>query len=440
MLDTLLNRPSGPGEAAIKVKDVLNLAHMDRLASLRRTISRKHLLASAAAFLSIFLLLFLYIFSQSHSESSSYAGFYDVAPSDDCILDVDILRSYGLLNESTTVEYARLVVSVDRDKVCSSRPVHVRASPVPTTKPEAKHIIFELATSLERLDESLDAIANWAGGTYANIIAVIEPHPDEEYLDGYFSLVKVLYKWSDWPTVTKWAAFIDDDTFFPSMANLVSLLEAYDFKGQHYIGGITEDFRQMYSWGYMGYGGAGVFLSIPLLAELNKHYDACNAVKDTGDRRHARCIYTYTTTKLAWEHDLHQLDLHGDASGFYESGRPLPLSLHHWKSWFPVDMVELNEVAWNWYLVNGFALIRYSTPPPELPGEGPLSMEKTWEDSVYGGSDDGGALKVGENSVRQFYVRQQPASGDGEPDQQQPDQVLEVVWRSKQPLMVGKEN
>lgn len=296
----------------------------------------------------------------------------------------------------------------------------------------------------------------------------------EEYLDQYFSLVKLLYKWSDWPTVTKWAAFIDDDTFFPSMANLVSRLEAYDFRKQHNVGGITEDFGQMYSWGYMGYGGVGVFLSIPLLAELNKHYDACNAIKDTGDWRLARCIYTYTTTKLTWEHDLYQLDLHGDASGFYESGRPLPPSLNHWKFWFPVDMVELSKVSWvcgdecmlrrwgfmrdddddhdddheykNWYLVNGFALIRYSTPPPELPGEGPLSMEKTWEDSAYGSSDDGfghtlgplrlkdegkitfrlrGAVKVEEeDSVRQFYVRQQPASGDGEPDQQQPDQIL----------------
>lgn len=88
---------------------------MDRLAPLWRTISRKHLLASAAAFFSIFLLLFLYMFSPSHSESSSYADFYDITPSDDCILDVDILRSYELLNQSTTVEYARLVVNVDRD-------------------------------------------------------------------------------------------------------------------------------------------------------------------------------------------------------------------------------------------------------------------------------------------------------------------------------------
>jgi hypothetical protein len=87
----------------------------------------------------------------------------------------------------------------------------------------------------------------------------------------------------------------------------------------------------------------------------------------------ARCIYDHTTTKLKWERGLYQLDPRGDTSGFYESGRPLPLSLHHWKSWFHADMVSLGKVAvicgeacllrcWHlsddWYLVNGVSVVK----------------------------------------------------------------------------------
>lgn len=487
-------------------------SHLDRLVLLPGAMSRRSILTTTAAFFAICLLLSLYLFGPSYPSSS-----IDVTShtSSDCVVDIDVLRTLGL-NESTA-EYARLEIHVERSEafggfsddiflplpsfqsialdagerrqpltpeICSSI-VSMGAPPVPSSKPDASHILFGVATSLERLDGSLDAFAHWAGGTNTRILAVIEPHPDAslvehrarklgftltiiqsdaEYLDRYFSLVRAFFQHRDENTL--WAAFIDDDTFFPSMSNLVSRLGSYDAGKPQYIGGISEDFGQMYNWGYMAYGGAGIFISMPLLDELDRFYDACNAAKVTGDRRLARCIYAHTTTKLTWEPGLHQLDLHGDASGFYESGRPLPLSLHHWKSWFDVDMVALSKVAsvcgeecllrrWrfadDWYLINGFGLVKYSAPLNKKEGED-LRMEMTWQESAYAGGDgfehtlgplrpkdegkisfrlcgairceEEGGEEGGGNCVRQFYVRQQPESSNG------PDQVLEVVWRS----------
>lgn len=145
-------------------------------------------------------------------------------------------------------------------------------------------------------------------------------------------------------------------------------------------------------WGFMAYGGAGIFVSVPLLDQIITVYDQCKAVKHTGDRRIAQCIYLHTITKLTPEPDLHQIDLHGDQSGFYEAaGRPQPLSLHHWKSWFPVPMSQLSAVAricgdtcllqqWrftdNWILTNGFSLVQYIEERPA----GDVTMEKTWND------------------------------------------------------------
>ncbi|KAE8356170.1 hypothetical protein BDV28DRAFT_154896 [Aspergillus coremiiformis] len=350
------------------------------------------------------------------------------------------------------------------DTICA--PVVTLTAPRRSSPPDASHILFGVATTLKRLDESLGPFAHWAGGTGARIIAVIDPDPRKshvlqrahrlgihltivesstEYLDRYFSLISVLHHNRE--VQTRWAVLIDDDTFFPSMQNLVNKLATYNATEPQYIGALTEDFEQMHDWGYMAYGGAGVFLSMPLLEQLNGVYAECSRFQDTGDRRIARCIYAHTTTKLSWERGLYQLDLHGDVSGFFESGRPLPLSVHHWKSWFQVDMEAMSAIAsicsdhcqlrrWRmsdgWFLVNGFSLIQYSTPSEDL-----QRMEQTWESGHYpddqfthslGPLRPKDEMKIslrlkhvvkGKEVVRQIYARESTSENP---------QVVEIIW------------
>ncbi|KAE8306745.1 hypothetical protein BDV41DRAFT_100469 [Aspergillus transmontanensis] len=410
-----------------------------------------------------------------------------------CHVDLDLLRTHA---SNSSAEYARLEISVVRtknftgfsdsldvpvptyqtvqldtknhteslpeEKCATSVTIH---APVAVPRPNASHLIFGVATSTERLYDSLDAFAHWAGGTNAHIVAVVDDEGSvtqskkrakeldirltviqnsDDLLDRYFSLLRTLFERKD--ELTQWIVLIDDDTFFPSMTNLVQRLATYDPTEPQYIGALTEDIMQMYHGSHMAYGGAGIFLSIPLVRQLNAVFRECYDFKGAGDRMIARCIYSHTTTKLKWEPGLHQLDLRGDASGFYESGRPLPLSLHHWKSWFHVDMVALSKVAaicgeacllrrWelsdDWYLINGFSVVKYS-----LPLQDPNSMEQTWDNSKYKGPDpfeyslgplrskDEGKVSfrlkeaIAETDrVRQIYVRKQ-----------EKPQVIEVVW------------
>lgn len=141
------------------------------------------------------------------------------------------------------------------------RPIIIQA-PKPPKRPDASHIIFGTATTLKRLNESIDAFAHWAAQTNTRILAIIEPQPsadikrleekaadlgvnlqitesDEDFDDRYFSLVKLLH---DERKRTQWAAFIDDDTFFLSMSVLVDRLARYDSSQPYYIGSLSEDF------------------------------------------------------------------------------------------------------------------------------------------------------------------------------------------------------
>ena len=110
----------------------------------------------------------------------------------------------------------------------------------------------------------------------------------------------------------------------------------------------------------------------------------------TGDRRISLCIYQYTPAKLTIDHRLRQLDMMGDVTGFFETGREPPLSVHHWKSWFHADMPKVASISelcgdtcllrqwWfadGWLLTNGFSVVKYSTDVDPFD----KTMELTWE-------------------------------------------------------------
>ncbi|KAI9367857.1 hypothetical protein BJX61DRAFT_265501 [Aspergillus egyptiacus] len=437
----------------------------------------------------------------SKSHTDAHADTEPDRSTDACFIDLNLLRLHT--DNASSVDYARLNIGVSRTENFTAfsdsldvalpkyrtvrldteasrdiRPendcrtsVTIQA-PVDLPRPDASHMVFGVATSLDRLEDSLDAFAHWAGNTNARLVAVVEQgasstrtrvqqrahelglrltitQTEDDRLDRYFSLIHVLFQHRD--DSTQWAVLIDDDTFFPSMRNLVARLASYDPTIPQYIGGMTEDLARLSQSGYMAYGGAGIFLSLPLLKHLQHVFETCHSFRDKGDRMLASCIYAHTTTKFTWERGLYQLDLRGDASGFFESGRPLPLSVHHWNSWFQADMVALGKVAdicgdecllhrfhlsRDWFLINGYSVIQDATLWND-----PRPMEQTWEKSKYKGSDPF-AYSLGPlrrldsdkvsllprdivqekelNQLRQIYVRNAT--------DEKPPQVLEVVW------------
>jgi len=346
--------------------------------------------------------------------------------------------------------------------------------PVPPKTVDASHIDFGVATTVSRLNESLDQFAHWAGYTRTRIFALIEPdetkvalqqvkikaenmginlfvtESEDDYLHRYFALISILE--GNMREQTKWGCIIDDDTFFLSMPALVDALAEYDDTKSYYIGGLSEGLPQIAVFGMIAFGGAGVFLSRPLLTDLGTVYDECQQMTFTGDRRIANCIYQYTTTRLTVDHRLHQLDLMKDASGFFESGREAPLSVHHWKSWFTADMPKLSVISdlcgetcllrqWQfsdgWILTNGFSVIKYSLPTE--PGD--IAMEMTWEPH-NGATDESylhelGPLRRKDDDKVSYQLTDALSEPNGRVTQwyilrdKDGDKVLELSWRKR---------
>lgn len=381
----------------------------------------------------------------------------------------------------TRLSGLRKVKSLNQNNALSPSRISV---PIPELSPvpDASSIVFGVATDLERLKESLDGFSHWASGNGARIIASIQKGPPANAIaetldkarllnidlkivpnqrpfdDRYFALTELLHQNRG---TAQWAALIDDDTFFPSMTNLLSVLSKYPAAQPQYIGSLSEDFFQIAIWGMIAYGGAGIFLSMPLLDELIPHVDACLAELNTGDKRLAICVLTYTTTRMTHENLLHQVDLKGDATGFYEALRPQPVSVHHWKSWNRIDIPSAALVSTvcgdkcifqkyrfsdDWQLTNGVSLVKYS----HVRDGNDIRMEKTWNDSR--GQDqeemfrhslapvkpkdpakisflvEGARVDEQNGLVSHLYIRRLP--------DEQKMEIVEVVWRKDLPQEV----
>ncbi|KAK6071897.1 hypothetical protein SCUP515_07681 [Seiridium cupressi] len=155
----------------------------------------------------------------------------------------------------------------------------------------------------------------------------------------YLTLVPTLYNHPERPN-KKWLVTCDDDTFFPSVHALTKKFEQYDSEAMLYIGTLSEDVNNVDRHGSQAFGGAGVFLSVPLAEQVTNDYDTCKTdekIREAnsgwgpqGDILLRKCIYENTDVRLSVMRGLYQLDLYGDPSGFYESGIK-PISLHHFK-------------------------------------------------------------------------------------------------------------
>jgi hypothetical protein len=341
--------------------------------------------------------------------------------------------------------------------------------------PDASDMIFSLQTTVGRLKDSVKYLNRWLPHTGARLYCIVKQdpdtpakdeemraletefhnrgmnvsvrhplHPDDSFEQRYFSLVNVMY--SARSPNTKWMVTIDDDTFFPSLHELRKMLSRHDETKPQYISALSEDWWAVDHYGFMGFGGASIILSVPMVKILDAHTRECYEHPSTwsGDVTIMDCIYRFSTTKLTNIPELYQMDMHNDLSGFYESGRPV-LSLHHWKEGNgKVEIDKTHLIAdlcddcylqrWQFQndlvLSNGFSIHTY--PQGHLTGTNPnhemidlLPMEETWDDSInvkhslnplrpkmaegtkwqYKMIDSGYVEKEGKKVLRQVYVR-----------------------------------
>lgn len=335
--------------------------------------------------------------SQAGLGSSSDSSLRPPLAPGECSPDIEFLRRQEL-GLTDTIRYARRCVTpqftkgMDREAVtaldgplvtdstivnltsCShvdSLPCDPLTIPVPFPYPKQtfEHFIFGVATYYDRMIEALPAFDHWLAHSGAPLVALIVDYADHdlpalETLFGAHGIELIAVHGEPKltidqnhfitlrPTVqnirpeTRWVGVLDDDTFFPSLYALSDAFSAYDHTKELWLGQLSEDFYSVRSWGFFAYGGAGAFLSVPLAKKLEPFQEQCleEAALPSGDGMLRDCVYYHSKTKLTLVSGLHQQDMRGDLSGFFEAGLK-PLSLHHWKSWYEEPVYKIAEVA-----------------------------------------------------------------------------------------------
>lgn len=269
----------------------------------------------------------------------------------------------------------------------------------------------------------------------------------------YFCLIKLLYETRT--PETEWLVLIDDDTFFPSLPYLVSHLESnYDASKEVLVAAMSDNMDQITSNGIIPYGGGGIFISVPLAASLTtpKVWDACiTSYRDQGDQIVNDCLNEHSQVRPSFDLGLNQMDIRGDPSGYFESGRRL-LSVHHWKTWYQANIPMAGNVSkacgfecvfqrWQFeddtVLSNGYSINNY---PDGIAGMVKLDrVEKTWDgymstfvhymgplrEAVPKGQKRTAelveAVEMQDVGVRQIYVERAGSDDDK-------DRVVELLW------------
>jgi hypothetical protein len=326
---------------------------------------------------------------------------------------------------------------------------------------------------LDASDEELQEVANLIGDVGIDV-EVYHSESSVEMAVRYLTLVPTLYTHDDAHN-KKWLVTCDDDTFFPSMHALIEKINSYDHTREMYIGTLSEDVGAVDRHGSQAFGGAGVFLSMPMAKRITELHDECTADQKVlesnsgwgaqGDILLRKCIYEHTETRLTHLNDLWQLDFQGDPSGFYESGIK-PLSVHHYRGggWHIARPLQITKVAVTCgedcsmlrfqtgddFIVSGYSVAHY----PEgitfdhLQMEStlnPLPENKGWNFDYAFGPQRPSMFKTGrkiawelqesevraDGSVSQIYTRKKGdwrwVYADGQP-MSNIDGVIELVW------------
>ena len=117
---------------------------------------------------------------------------------------------------------------------------------------------------------------------------------------------------------THWLGILDDDTFLPAIEPVSAALAAHDHTKPAYLGDLSESFAAT-RFGMAAFGGAGIFLSVPLAEELEPHLGSCLSGRG-GDMQLMECIHDHTHARLERVKGLMQQDMKGNLDGFFESG------------------------------------------------------------------------------------------------------------------------
>lgn len=326
---------------------------------------------------------------------------------------------------------------------------------------------------LDASDEELQEVANLLGDVGIDV-DVYHSDSSVEMAVRYLTLVPTLYTHRD-AASKKWLVTCDDDTFFPSMHGLVDKLATYDHEAQMYIGTLSEDVGAIERHGSQAFGGAGVFLSLPMAEKITELFSSCTTEQKIvesdsgwgpqGDIILRKCIYENTDTRLTNLWDLWQLDFYGDPGGFYEWGIK-PLSLHHYRGggWHSARPGQFTKVAHTCgedcsllrmqtaddFILSGFSIAHYpegvTFDTNQL--EGSLSAapeDRGWNLDYVFGPQRPSLLKTGrkiaweqqesevspDGSVLQTYTRKKDDWRWVHPDDEPMsniDGIIELVW------------
>jgi hypothetical protein len=340
---------------------------------------------------------------------------------------------------------------------------------------------FGIATSAERLPSAFPNLKHWLSNT-SSLLHVALAASDEDKLwalqaqlddlsingtinpttlpfsKAYFSLIKELYD-SRTPN-TQWIVLIDDDTFIPSLPALINRLNtAYDSTQELLISAASDNIDQIHTFGLQPFGGGGIFLSVPLAASLVQPeiWKSCmSSSSGQGDQIVNECLQGHSPVRPIFDQGLNQMDITGDfytPAGYFESGRQM-LTIHHWRSWFFVDMPAVSAVSkacgyegvlmrWKFagdvVLSNGYSITEY---PKGITDSELAGVEQTWpgrkeqfihrigplreklerdRKRTYGMV----ATAVTEEGMRQTYVERAEGVSGMEAGE---DKVVELVW------------
>ncbi|KAJ5038455.1 uncharacterized protein L3040_007313 [Drepanopeziza brunnea f. sp. 'multigermtubi'] len=296
-----------------------------------------------------------------------------------------------------------------------------------TPQVDTSILSFGIATKLARLEQALAQLEYWlpASGAQLHVSIPGSSWPsfasesltteqlyqhakinmtlhmdDKPFAKAYFGLIKTLYE-ARAPN-TQWLVLIDDDTFLPSLPYLVHHLQSsYDVSQQALVAALSDNFNQVRAYGLMPFGGGGIFISMPLAEFLvqKEVWDKClENPKTEGDQIVHDCLNGHSIIRPAHDAGLQQMDIHGDPSGYFESGRRL-LTIHHWKSWYHVDIplsINVSKACgfeclfqrWsftdNIVLSNGYSVVEYPSGFGGLQlSEVELTWDGEWKDYIH---------------------------------------------------------
>ncbi|PIN04613.1 Galactosyltransferase [Handroanthus impetiginosus] len=137
----------------------------------------------------------------------------------------------------------------------------------------------------------------------------------------------------------RWIVMGDDDSIF-FVDNIVDVLAEYDHTKYYYLGWHSESVISNYWFSFdQAFGGGGIVLSYPLAKALVKDMDGClirYAQSTSADLITMTCIADIGVN-LTPHKGIHQVDLHGDFSGYLSAHPKVPLmTFHHFDAMDPI--------------------------------------------------------------------------------------------------------